>query len=334
MISLYKLSNFISYITSIVLSLTVIYSSSLHAQIFTHFPITQSSSIIVDNDDHRDVYTEEYLMALSDLGEINLVGMITTYAPNKKEYDLFVKGREKLRLLAEESGMSNIPQVLAGTHLRLEEPPSRIIKDTPIMDLPASKFIVEKAHRAHPDRPLVIVTGGQLTVIANAYLMDSTIADRMIISGVFGVSKQDYNAGLDSWAWKIVLSKFRVFAVPIGPSSNRGTVYMKPPKVPKQQIHSQLPLNIPFFQWMYEKHHPSNALPDGHDYDGQAAIPLTQPQYITQAQRWKVTGLDQNGQLILIHDPKGPIIEALDADQSIATREFWRVMDALALSLK
>jgi inosine-uridine nucleoside N-ribohydrolase len=222
---------------------------------------------------------------------------------------------------------------LAGTQRRLARPPSHRIEDTAPLDLPASRFIVEHAREAHAERPLIIVTGGQLTTVANAYLLDPSIADKVVVSGVFGVRQQDYNAGLDSWAWKIVLSRFRVLAIPIGPPSHRGTVYQKPPRVPKNRIQSELPLDRPLFQWMYEKRHPNNELPAGHDWDGQAAIPLTRPSYITDITRWRAEGVDEDGNLILTEDSDGPIYQAQDADQAVATSEFWRVMHKVASTL-
>jgi hypothetical protein len=200
--------------------------------------------------------------------------------------------------------------------------------------LVASRFIVEAAQLATPEDPLVIVTGGQLTTVANAYLLDPSIADRVVVSGIFGVQAPGYNAGLDEWAWKIALARFRVLAVPVGPPGDRGTVYMKPPQVPKDRIRTELPQNKPFFRWMFEKHHPSNGAPAGHDFDGQAAIPLIRPGYITEIQRWKVRGLDNNGALILEKDPNGPIYESLDANQGVATDAFWSVMNAAAESIR
>jgi hypothetical protein len=44
------------------------------------------------------VYTDEYLLALSCLWEIDLKGIITTYSPY--EYEQFMKSREKIMTLA------------------------------------------------------------------------------------------------------------------------------------------------------------------------------------------------------------------------------------------
>jgi len=308
--------------------------SGAYAQAVLDLPFSQAVGVIADNDDHRDVYTDEFLIALSHLEKYPLLGIITTYTPNMEEYELFVEGRKEIVEKARQSGLKHLPQVFSGTSERLVQPESHQIWDTKPRAIDASSFIVQQAQQATPEQPLVIVAGGQLTSIANAYLLDTTIAEKVIISGVFGVREMDYNAGLDGWAWKIILSRFRVFAVPIGPSDNRGMVYMKPPLVDKQQIKERLPQDLPLFKWMYEKSHPSNPLPDGADYDGQAAIPLIRPDYITQVKRWRVTHIDSQGELRLIEDPNGPIYEALDADQEIATKAFWNTMEATVHSLE
>jgi len=126
-----------------------------------------------------------------------------------------------------------------------------------------------------------------------------------------------------------VVSKFRVLSIPIGPSNNRCTGYMKPAEVPKDRIRKELPMDVPFFRWMYEKHHPSNELPAEHDFDGQAAIPIMRPDYITEIQRWRPVGIQPNGDPELVQDPDGPIYKALDADQDVATEEFWRALHEL-----
>ncbi len=296
-----------------------------------NLPLLKGNSVIYDNDDHRDVYTDEYLLALSSIGEIDLMAMITTYSA--KEYDEFVLGREQILKLAKDSGLKNLPQLFSGTNNKLERPKNNLIEDTKRLEIDASYFIVELANRSEDSKPIVVICGGQLTSIANAYLIDTTIADRIIVMGVFGADKIDYNAGLDSWAWTIVLSKFRVLAIPIGSSNNRGIVYMKPPKVPKEKIKSDLNQKIPLFQWMYDKKHPSNWLPNEGDYDGHPAILITRPDYVTEIKKFRVDNIDSQGIPVLIDDITGNIIQAEDANQNIATQEFWRVMKELNISL-
>jgi inosine-uridine nucleoside N-ribohydrolase len=201
-------------------------------------PLYKDSPVIYDNDDHRDVYTDEYLLALSSIGEVDLKGVITTYSPN--EYPNFVEGRKQIMDLAIKSGLKHLPELFSGTNRKLDRPDNNKIEDTKPLDIDGSHFIVKIARKCSSSKPLVIITGGQLTSVANAYLIDPSIADKVVVMGVFGANNIDYNAGLDAWAWTIILAKFRTVAIPIGPSDNRGVVYMKPPKVPKERILAEI----------------------------------------------------------------------------------------------
>lgn len=295
-------------------------------------PFYKKCLVIYDNDDHRDVYTDEYLLALSSLEEIDLRGIITTYSA--REYPVFVRGRESIMNLAMQSGLKNLPLLCRGTSEKLICPPGNHLDHTAPLDIDGSRLIVKVAAEATKRKPLIIIAGGQLTTIANAYLIDPSIAGKVVVAGIFGAERLDYNAALDSWAWTIILSRFQVVAFPIGPPGNRSAVYMKPPVVPKERIQTVLDQNIPLFRWMYGKKHPSNELPDERDFDGHPAILLTQPGYVTAWKRFECKGINDRGYPVLRESPEGGIWLAIDADQDLATKEFWRVMTKLNSSLK
>lgn len=311
---------------------TFIFAQSRNKAIQEKLPGNQNFAVVYDNDDYRDVYTDEYLLALASIGEIELKGIITTYSPS--EYEKFVEGRSQIVELARKSGLQNLPEIWPGTNKKLVRPVSNKIEDTVPLKIEGSELIAELAMQCSKEKPLVIISGGQLTTIANAYLMNPLIAENVQVIGVFGAEKMDYNAGLDAWAWAIILSKFRVFAIPIGPSGNRGKVYMNAPAVPKARIENEMDLNIPIFRWMYGKKHPSNSLPDEHDYDGHPAILITQPGYVNQWKKLRCLGINEKGYPVLEENEFGKIWQAEDANQEIATCEFWRVMDLLQTELK
>ena len=52
--------------------------------------------------------------------------------------------------------------------------------------------------------------------------------------------------------------------------------------------------------------------PDGHDYDGQPAIPLIRPDYITEVKRWRMERVDDNGELANLEKPKQRYIRLLE----------------------
>lgn len=297
------------------------------------FPFDRFCPVFYDNDDHRDVYTDEYLMALAHLGELRLVAIATSYAPDAREFEAFVKGRERMAEHARASGLRGIPAPIAGAGARLVRPASNRIEDTAPLGLEAATVLIEQARGATPERPLVFLSGGQLTVAADALLRAPDIAPRLVVAGLFGVPNRDYNASLDSWAWTIVVSRCRVFAVPFGTPRQRGAVFLAAAEVPKEMIRRELPRAVPLFRWMADQHHPANYGPGEHDYDGQAAIALMRSDYIRAIRRWRPDGILSNGDIRLVRDESGPVIEAVEADRAIATAEFWRAMRALRDSL-
>lgn len=288
------------------------------------FPLNGNVTVIYDNDDFRDVYTDEYLLALSALKEIRLKGMITTYSP--REYKSFVAGRKAIMEISEQSGIKYLPELLTGTDKKLIRPENSRMEDTTPLDIEGSRIIVINALKASAKKPVVIITGGQLTTVANAWLLDPSISDKVVVMGVFGAEKIDYNAALDPWAWTIILSNFRVAAIPMGPPASRGEVYMKPPVVPKERIKTELSQEIPIFRWMYEKKHPSNGLPGEADFDGHPAILITRPDYVKEWKRFECTGINDKGYPVLVEKGDGKIWQAEKASQQIATDEFWRIM--------
>lgn len=176
--------------------------------------------ILYTNDGDIDAYGIEYAMALASAGEINLVGIVAdcgsgtggndpapymkTWVYGKREYDDIV-GK------ARRSGMVNIPNPVAGSHWALECPGSGKISDTIPIDTPGSRLIIEKANEATPENPLYIVTGGPLTSVADAYLLNNSIADKIIVISVLGDEEKmsGYNAAIDYWATYIVLEKLQ-----------------------------------------------------------------------------------------------------------------------------
>ena len=297
-------------------------------------PFDKENPVLYDNDDHRDTYTDEYLFSLASAGTIKLEGVITTYSANKPEYDLFVKGRQEIIDKARISGLKNLPDALAGPFTALQRPATNRIEDTKPLRSAASKLIVQKALQSSPSKPLVIITGGQLTAIADAYLQDSSITGKVIINGLFGARDKTYNGGLDAWAWAIVLCKFKCVSFS---DSDDDTLYNQTfkkalPQTPKQQFaneirNGKLP-NIIFYKWMYEKHHPVHpASYMQQDGDAPPALSLTRPDYVEALERWRCSGINKNGLPVLERDEKGSLYLVTKSNATVATEEFWRALE-------
>ncbi len=297
-------------------------------------PFDTTNPVLYDNDDHRDIYTDEYLLSLASAGTIHLKVIITTYSADTAEYNLFIKGRQQIIDKARRSGLINLPDATSGPNVSLTRPASNRIEATRPLYSEGGRVIVKAALEATPEKPLVIIAGGQLTAIADAYLLNPTIAGRVIISGIFGARNKTYNAGLDAWAWAIVLLKFRCLSFSDSDTDLEYNEVFKSasPQTPKirfsQELQNGTLPQTEFFKWMLEKHHPKHpAAYMEQDGDAPAAIPLVRPDYIQKIERWRCTGVDPDGLPKLNRDNTGSLYLVTQANLSIATHEFWRAIE-------
>ncbi len=275
--------------------------------------------VVYDNDDHRDVYTDEYLLALASAGAIGLPGMVTTYTHDRDEYDEFVDGRREIVAKARRSGMKQLPDPVSGPGRALAKPGDRRPESTEPIDTPGSRLILEQAHAASPEIPLVVVCGGPLTAVADAYLLDPSIADRVIVAALLASPEglHGWNCGIDLWAAEIVASRMRLVVFP--ESTNTETAA----RVPKDAL-SALP-ECELREWMIEKRHPTNFGPWDRDADGQPAIALMRSDYARAVRRVSLGGYD--GEVPRFRDdPNGAITLVTEASADVATEEFFRAL--------
>jgi hypothetical protein len=316
-------------------------------------PYDSTCPVIYDNDAVIDVYADEYLMALASSEKIRLVGMITSssiapfnkYVPvedfeNSKppvptRLNMVVNRAHGVRL-ARESGFRNLPDPVVGIKGHLSIPPSGKIEDTVPFGSDGSRLILSEAKKASPDKPLVLIMGGPLSVAADAFLLEPSIADRVIIAWLGGSLRgmNDYNGGIDPWASYIVLQRMRLVHFP----SN----YSEPPEfidgnpiVPKARL-SELP-DTPLRDWMMNKDCPTNDLPAEKCGDSDPAIPLTCSDYVMETKlvsfsHWALNdGYAVPAYQVPFYkdDLQGNTILVTRVDRDRGTKEWWRVMKDL-----
>ena len=292
--------------------------------------------ILFTNDGDIDVYGIEYAMALASSGEIDLVGIVAdcgsgtggndpepyvkTWEYGKREYDDIV-GK------AIRSGMINIPSPVAGSHWALERPASGEIADTIPIDTPGSRLIIEKANEATPENPLYIVTGGPLTSVADAYLINPSIADKIIVVSVLGDEDEmsGYNAAIDYWATYIVLEKLQ-------------SIQCQETKFLPIVMKADLPISdIPdteLRRFMIHKD-PYGVNIEGRGGDTAPLLSLICPDYILETKtvsfdHWEQassggTGYDKMP--VFRDDPNGITTIIVSASVDIGTEEWWRVVE-------
>jgi hypothetical protein len=305
---------------------------SAHAQGL--LPFDRTNPVMYDNDFTND-YVDWYLMALASAGEISYRGISTTssIAPHNRyvdaaRFDWEVANRTNIVLAGRNSGFRNVPNPVRGPRGHLLKPSSGRIEDTKSLNSVGTQAILAQARAASAAKPLVVCMGGQLTAAADAYLLDNSIADKMVVVSVDSPSGFTYyNGWCDGWAAYIALVKLRLVNFPVN--------YATFPKMSKQWIQDNLP-NSQAKTWMLSLKLDSANGSDG-DVDGLTVVAIRRPDFVQAIKRvsfsgWQVAYSDgPNGLRIDGHevpmfkdDPIGRAIVVTQASGTIATQEYQR----------
>jgi hypothetical protein len=141
-------------------------------------------------------------------------------------------------------------------------------------------LIVELSKRlAQPNRPLVVVGGTRLTDPANAYLLDHSVVDRVVIVASLGAysaptaTMEGPNGELDPWADWIVAHRFTYVQV--------CSYYQQTSDVSSSDVMN-LP-HTPLGTWMMNKQPNIRNLQQASDQIGVLAVAL--PDFVTKVQR-------------------------------------------------
>ena len=328
--SITKISGFCHYIIFLPFFITVLACNDIE----TRLPFNKSCPVIFDNDDPRDTYTEEYLMALASAGSIKLKGIITSSSygtynrwVTEEDYENFVALRADIYNRAFQSGFKNIPIPVRGVKGNLVRPSSGKVEDTEPAFSEGGMLIRDEARKATPAKPLVVIAGGALSAVADAYLMDPGISDRVVVMFLNASAdsiEDGYNGWVDGWATVITFQKMNVIRYrSVGHDTKDYD-----PAVPKTRILSDLP-DTPLRVVMFEKKHPTNPLPNERDADCPPAIHFMRPDYAKDMHRQSYSHsaiVDGHIVPVLKDDPHGNILFFTSMSKEIATEEWWRAL--------
>jgi len=216
-------------------------------------PVDERNPVILSNDGARDNWSGELALVLSSLGKIDLEGIIVNAGPPYPVLDDNVQAWTDMLQAAKDSGMSNVPALTASVDdPPLKRPANDDIESTVPNGSAGAKLIVATAHRlSEPLRPLVVALGGRLTELADAYLLDPSIADKVVVLASAGKVSSDGssavmggpNGDIDPWADEIIARKFRYVQV--------DTYYAQQNDVPDALVQA-LPDNT-FSTWIKAK---------------------------------------------------------------------------------
>jgi len=187
-----------------------------------------NNPVLYDNDWWFDVFDNNYLWAQASLGHAKLRGNIVSRDmwDWQKGYlyrmEDCVKDAEKAIKLARDSGLKNIPNLTLGSDRVVLRPPNGRIEDTVPQPTAGSRLIVEEAKQASPGKPLLIMSGGPLTTVANALLTNPEIAPNLV---VFNLTVAGGYNGNDAWATYVVAKKTRLVDWATGTFWDKNSVF-------------------------------------------------------------------------------------------------------------
>lgn len=183
-------------------------------------PVDERNPMLLVNDGVFDNWQGEYAILLASSGGPKLAGIVVGTSPNSSKIDDNIRGWRQLVKAAHDSGLSEIPEPRASIGDKLERPANGQIEATNPNFSEGALLINELSKELSlPYRPLVVVTGGRLTDVADAYLIDPTVVERTVVVSSLGTATDtggvmsDPNGEMDPWADLIVTSRFRFVQV-------------------------------------------------------------------------------------------------------------------------
>ena len=281
-------------------------------------PVDERSAMIVINDGALDNWQGEYAALFAASGQLRMVGLIVDSSVSYPSLESNVGGFRQMLTAARDSGMAHLPDVTASVAPALTPPQDQVIEETVPNRSEGARLILQAAaEHATPGRPLALATGGALTDIADAYLLDPSLAERAVVVASLGriTDGEAYidspNGVLDPWATFIVASRMRYVQV--------NGYYDQLQDVPDDRV-AELPANS-FGQWMAEKR--ATILNVQIASDQVSVLSVALPYFALDVTRMRVGAADPTQ---LTPDSNGSIWHVASSDIDRARMDIWAVL--------
>lgn len=288
-------------------------------------PVDNRNPMIVVNDGAYDNWFGEYAVLLANGGGSPLAGIIVNQDSDWPDVQTNVNGYRDLIAAARSSGLTNLPDPIASIGAPLVIPASGNLDDT-LPNRSEGALLIVSASKALSlsHRPLVVATGGALTDVADAYLVDPTVTQRVVVVSSLGSVTSAGggmgapNGNADPWADVIVTSKFRYIQV--------SAWYDQQTDVPGSSV-SNLP-NNPLGAWIAAKQ--PNLWQWSPASDQVAILAAGLPSFATAVTRVSANAtIGDGGATVepnLVAVQIGPDWLVTGCDGAVATSLFWKVL--------
>ena len=290
-------------------------------------PVDERNPIILLNDGAYDNWSGEYAVLLANGGGSPLAAIIVDATSDWPNIQTNFGGYTDLVTAARSSGLKNLPDPISSIGPPLVKPASGKIEETTPNRSNGALSIIDISNKLSlPYRPLVIATGGALTDVADAYLVDRTVAERVVIVSSLG-STSSTGGGMgipngqgDPWADVIVSANFRYVQV--------SAWYDQLTDVPSSKL-SELP-NNPFGAWIASKQ--PNLWQWSPASDQVSVLAVGLPAFATAIERVASAPTDAGQSADAAAGPNlattqnGPDWLVTGCDGNAATKLFWNIL--------
>ncbi len=288
-------------------------------------PVDQRNPIIVVNDGAYDNWFGEYAVMLTSGGGPRLVGIIVNQDADWPDIQTNVAGYRKLVAAAGTSGFPGLPDPIASIGPPLVMPASGDVDQAQPNRSEGALLIISKSKDLGlPYRPLVIATGGGLTDIADAYLVDPSVTERVVVVASLGSTTSTGaamglpNGDRDPVADAIVTAHFRYVQV--------SAWYDQTADVTTSTL-AQLPNNA-FGAWIAAKQ--PNLWQWSPASDQVAILAAALPAFVTAVEHVSPSGSAADGGTSagpnLSTDPSGPGWLVTECDVNVPKAMFWKAL--------
>ncbi len=182
-------------------------------------PLDAQVPIIVNNDGPFDNWQGEHML-LSILEGRRVLGLVINSSWAWPDLDASVVGWQEFIGAARADGVEGIPDPVISDAESLVRPNSGIIEDTAPNGSLGAQFIVDSVNALDAASPVLgLITGGRLTDVADAYLIDPGISERLVVISSLGVLSESGakmgipNGEMDAWADTIVAERLNYIQV-------------------------------------------------------------------------------------------------------------------------
>lgn len=283
-------------------------------------PVGPENPVILCNDGAYDNWQGEYAILLASVASPKLAGIVISTGGMWSDLAANRSGWQELVTAGRSSGLTMLPDPIASTGQPLARPADDVIESTTPNDSEGARFIVETSKGlATAERPAVVVAGGRLTDVADAYLLDPTVLDRVVVVASLGTGSANGgrmgipNGEMDPWADWIVAQRFRYVQM--------SAYYDQTMDVPTERI-PELPMNA-LGDWMARKQPDLFTTELASDQIGVLALGV--PAFAQEVVRVSPSGWDGNT-VVLEPDPSGKGWLVTVADRDAPGARLWELL--------